>query len=163
MKVTTIGHKSHSNNSRQQTSLLSNGWKITRSSDRSGKSGNHRDPRYQKLLNSKRWKEVRMRKLQKNPLCERCLEQGYYVSAIDVHHIIPVESARTVEEMEQLAYNENNLKALCISCHVAIHKEMGKNTKEQVKQRQDIYLQRWIDRHNKKNGDPSPEPTETTK
>ena len=109
----------------------------------------HRDPRYQKLLNSKRWKELRIWKLESNPLCERCQEEGFVRSAIDVHHIIPIESAKTQEEMERLAFDPNNLKALCISCHVKTHKEMGKNTKEQVKERANIHLQRWIARHNK--------------
>ena len=110
--------------------------------------------------------------LQDHPLCERCYREGieqrgkpYIRSAIDVHHKVPVESAHTIQEMERLAYNMdgNNLEALCIPCHVKTHKEMGKNKKENVKERKQIALQRWIDKQTKKSGDPSAEPTDNTK
>ena len=128
-----------------------------------------RDPKYQKLLNSKRWKQLRMAYLQEHPLCERCYREGieqmgkpYIRSAIDVHHNVPVESAHTIQEMEQLAYDWNNLQALCIPCHVKTHKEMGKNKKENVKERKQTALQRWIDKQAKKSGDQSKEPMEST-
>ena len=35
-----------------------------------------RDPRYQKLLNSKRWKMIRADYLRQHPLCERCRREG---------------------------------------------------------------------------------------
>ena len=108
-----------------------------------------RSKEYQKLLNDKRWKDLRRSYLQAHPLCELCEEKGYYVSAIDVHHKIPVESAKTPERMEQLCYSIgiNNLQALCKACHVRVHKEMGKDTRENRKQRKDDALQRWIARH----------------
>lgn len=84
-------------------------------------------------------------------------------SAIDVHHKVPVESAHTIQEMEALCYDWNNLQALCIPCHAKTHKEMGKNKKENVKERKDIRLQRWIDRQSKRNGDPSATPTDNMK
>lgn len=128
-----------------------------------------RDPKYQKLLNSKRWKQLRMAYLQEHPLCERCYREGieqrgkpYKRSAIDLHHKVPVESAHTIQEMEQLAYDWNNLQALCIPCHMKTHKEMGKNKKENVKERKQIALQRWIDKQIKKCGDQSKEPMEST-
>ena len=114
-----------------------------------------RDPRYQRLLNSKRWKLLRQEYLRAHPLCERCKAEGYVRSAIDVHHKVPVESAHTIQEMEQLAYDWNNLQALCIPCHVKTHKEMGKNKKENVIERKQTALQRWIDKQSKRNGDPS--------
>ena len=117
---------------------------------------------YQRLLNSKRWKMLRQEYLRQHPLCERCKREGYVRSAIDVHHKVPVESAHTIQEMEQLAYDWNNLQALCIPCHVKTHKEMGKNKKENVIERKQTALQRWIDKQSKRNGDPSKEPTEST-
>ena len=113
-----------------------------------------RDPRYQRLLNSKQWKELRRWYMQQHPLCERCIEEGeaagipggYITSSVDCHHIIPEESARTEQEMERLAYDPNNLKALCIPCHVKTHKEMGKNTKKQVMERKQIAFERWKQR-----------------
>ena len=104
-----------------------------------------RDQRYQKLLNSPRWKELRRSYLQQHPLCERCrrdgiaagvLPDGYITSAVDVHHKTPVESAKTEQEMEYLAYNMggNNLEALCIPCHIKTHQEMRSHTKEKVQE-----------------------------
>lgn len=106
-----------------------------------------RDKRYQKLLNSKRWKELRAWKLEQNPLCELCQAEGYVTSAIDIHHKEPVESGRTEFEMEQLCFNPNNLQSLCISCHAKVHREALSHTKAAHKQREDERLQRWIDRH----------------
>ena len=76
-------------------------------------------------------------------------------SAIDVHHIIPIESAMSDREMEALAFNPSNLQSLCIPCHQKTHQEMGKNTKEKVIERANIHLQRWIERHEQRHGDPS--------
>ena len=92
-----------------------------------------RDPRYQKLLNSPRWKNIRRAYLQQHPLCERCEREGFVRSAVDVHHKKPVESAKTEQEMERLAYNPANLEALCIPCHIKTHQEMHSHCKEQVK------------------------------
>lgn len=112
-----------------------------------------RNKQYQQLLNSKRWKELRMWKLQKNPLCEICQSDGYIRSAIDVHHITPVETATTQQEMESLCFNPLNLQALCISCHARIHREERSHTKQVHKQRAEERLSRWILRQNEK---PSP-------
>lgn len=108
-----------------------------------------RNKDYQKLLNSKRWKQLRIWKLEQNPLCEICEAEGYIRSAIDVHHKTPVESARTPQEMEYLCFNPANLQALCISCHAKIHKEAKSHTKDIHKARGNDALKRWIERHSK--------------
>ncbi len=105
-----------------------------------------RDPRYQKLLNSKRWKELRRQYLQAHPLCERCEAEGYVRSAVDLHHVVPVETGETQQEMERLAFDVNNLRALCIPCHIATHKEMGKGTKDNRKEREEQRQARWMER-----------------
>ena len=112
-----------------------------------------RNKDYQRLLNTKRWKELRAWKLQQNPLCEMCQAEGYVRAAVDVHHIRPVESAHSVSEMEQLCYDPGNLMSLCIPCHVKVHKEMGKNKKENVIERKKISLQRWIQKNRPSNGE----------
>ena len=109
-----------------------------------------RDKDYQRLLNSKRWKELRQWKLQQNPLCEICKSEGYIRSAIDVHHKIPCETARNVFEMEQLCFSVDNLQALCIPCHQRLHREANSHTKEAHKQRADERLTRWIASHHSK-------------
>ena len=92
-----------------------------------------RDKRYQRLLNSPSWKNIRRAYLQQHPLCERCQREGFVTAAVDVHHKQPVESAKTEQEMERLAYNPANLEALCIPCHIKTHQEMHSHCKEQVK------------------------------
>ena len=102
-----------------------------------------RDKNYQHLLNSKRWKQLRQWKLEQNPLCELCEREGKVVSAIDVHHKVPVESACTPDEMERLAFDPNNLQALCISCHAKVHREARSHTRRSHEQRERDRLERW--------------------
>ena len=94
-----------------------------------------RDPRYQRLLNDRRWRELRIAYLREHPLCERCIREGkaagvpegYITPAIDVHHRVPVETAKTLQEMERLAYDWNNLEALCFTwIHLSLH-DFAKN------------------------------------
>ena len=113
-----------------------------------------RDPRYQRLLNSKRWKMLRQAYLQDHPKCERCIaegkaagiKRGYIHSAIDVHHKVPVESAHSLQEMEALCYDWNNLEALCIPCHSKTHGEQRSHSKEAHKRREEDRLERWKQR-----------------
>ena len=53
---------------------------------------------------------------------------------VDCHHIVPVESAKTEQEMERLAYDPNNCRLLCVPCHIKTHQEMRSHTKEKVKE-----------------------------
>lgn len=105
-----------------------------------------RDRNYQRLLNSKRWQEVKRIVWQRtNGLCEECKRQGIVRAGIDCHHIVPVETATSLHEMERLCYNPDNIRLLCIEHHSEIHKSMGKGTRklaiERAKQRQD----RWAE------------------
>ena len=100
-----------------------------------------RDPRYQKLLNSKRWKELRAWKLaQTQGYCEICYAEGWRgidALAVDIHHKIPVESVIDQGEaaMARVCYDPNNLMALCVRHHVEIHQQAGSHTKEAVEER----------------------------
>ena len=100
-----------------------------------------RDPRYQKLLNSKRWKELRAWKLrQTQGYCEICYREGWRgidALAVDIHHIVPVESVIDQGEaaMARVCYDPNNLMALCIRHHTVVHQSMGKDTKENIHER----------------------------
>lgn len=98
-----------------------------------------RDPRYQKLLNSARWQTVKRIVWQRaNGLCERCLEEGITTGReqgqLDCHHIIPVESGRTEAEMEKLCYDPNNIRLLCVACHIKTHAEERSHSKEKVRE-----------------------------
>ena len=95
-----------------------------------------RDKNYQKLLNDKRWKLLRAQVFRRaNGLCELCLKEGFITPGVDVHHIRPVEQAKTVEGpdgMRARCYDPNNVMLLCIPCHIKVHQDMRTHTKEKV-------------------------------
>ena len=105
-----------------------------------------RDKRYQKLLNDKRWKLLRAAVFRRtNGLCEMCLKEGYITPGVDVHHIRPVEQAKTVQEMERLAYNPANCQLLCVACHIKVHQDMRTHTKEKVAENKARARQRFME------------------
>ena len=103
-----------------------------------------RSKAYQRLLNSKRWAEVKRKVWQRaGGLCERCKRDGiaergvpYITPGVDCHHIVPVESANPddPQAMERLAYDVSNIELLCVACHIKTHQEMRSHTKEKVKE-----------------------------
>ncbi|WP_106831152.1 HNH endonuclease [Parabacteroides pacaensis] len=105
-----------------------------------------RNPVYIKLINSKKWKELRRKKLLNSPLCETCQLEGKSTLATEVHHITPVESVPTAEAMERLMFNYNNLQSLCHPCHANIHQQMFSHSKEAVKTNNRRATERFIDK-----------------
>lgn len=59
-----------------------------------------------------KWRKIRARFLNANPLCEMCKRQGRYTIAAEVHHVKPLSEGGTNDE--------SNLMALCKPCHSAI-------------------------------------------
>ena len=109
-----------------------------------------RDPRYQRLLNSKRWQMVKAIVWKRaGGLCERCKEEGIITgslqSQLDCHHIKPVETGCTVQEMERLAYDVNNIRLLCVACHIKVHQDMRTHTKEKVKENKERARRRFLE------------------
>ena len=102
---------------------------------------------YTKLLNSKEWNNLRYNILKEIPICERCKTSH----SCCVHHIKPVETGNTLEECRNLAFNRENLMALCTRCHSYIHKnELKSNNKEIRKQREGARFNVWLDSLTKK-------------
>lgn len=107
------------------------------------------------IYNSREWKELRIAKLQAQPLCEQCIKDGqaagvpggWIRAATCVHHIVPIELAKTKEEMRRLALEcgLQGLMSLCQECHARIHKEMGSNTRRIVRERAAARQERWAD------------------
>lgn len=62
--------------------------------------------------NSSRWKRLSKLKRSMNPLCEICLADNIAVPSTEVDHIKPIDTN------PHLAYDLNNLQALCHSCHM---------------------------------------------
>ena len=110
-----------------------------------------RDKRYQRLLNDKRWWGEGGVKVQvwrrANGLCERCKAEGFITPGVDCHHIVPVETGKTVQEMERLAYDVNNCQLLCVSCHIKAHQEMHTHTKQQVQENKARARARFLERN----------------
>ena len=121
-----------------------------------------RDPRYQKLLNDKRWKLLRAAVFRRtNGLCEMCLKEGFITPGVDVHHIRPVEQAKTVEGpdgMRARCYDPNNVMLLCVQCHIKVHQDMRTHTKEKVAENKARARQRFMEAN-----DPNYQPPEQTK
>lgn len=113
-----------------------------------------RDKNYQRLLNSPRWREVKTQVWRRaNGLCERCIREGkaagvpdgYITPGVDCHHIKPVESGRTVMEMEQLCYNPANIELLCVQCHIKTHAEQRSHCREKVAENKARARQRFME------------------
>lgn len=121
-----------------------------------------RNKYYQHLLNSKRWRELRLSYLRDHPLCERCVAEGeargipggYITPAVDLHHRVPVELAKNQAEMERLAFDPSNLQALCVPCHIRTHQEAKSHTKAAHLQREADRLEQWaaLQRHRRTPG-----------
>ena len=115
------------------------------------------------IYNSKEWKQLREAKLQQQPLCEMCQEEGrkrgikrgYVRSATCVHHIVPIETATTKDEMWRLAIGcgLSGLMSLCRPCHHKLHNDACYHTKEAVKERKQSAFERWKERQSKRNND----------
>ena len=121
-----------------------------------------RDPRYQRLLNDKRWKLLRAEVFRRaGGLCELCKAEGFITPGVDVHHIRPVEQAKTVEGpdgMRARCYNPDNCQLLCVACHIKVHQDMRTHTKEKVKENKERARQRFLEMN-----DPNYEPPEQPK
>ena len=104
-----------------------------------------RDKRYQRLLNSRAWKQLRASVFQRaSGLCELCRAEGYITPGVDVHHIRPVEQARTEQEMARLAFDPSNCQLLCIHCHIKVHQQMRTHTKAEVQANKQRSRQRFM-------------------
>lgn len=108
-----------------------------------------RDKNYQRLLNDKRWKLLRAAVFRRtNGLCEMCLKEGYITPGVDVHHIRPVEQAKTVEGpdgMRARCYDPNNVMLLCVEHHIKVHQDMRTHTKEKVRENKERARQRFLE------------------
>lgn len=66
---------------------------------------------HQRLYRTRRWAELRKRKLRDQPLCEECLRFNVTKGAEVVDHVVPHRGDMA------LMYDYENLESLCKSCH----------------------------------------------
>jgi 5-methylcytosine-specific restriction protein A len=71
---------------------------------------NNRRPDSNRIY-GRRWHTIRDLYIAAHPLCEQCLTAGKCIRAEEVHHVVPVDRGGT--------HAEDNLRALCRSCHAA--------------------------------------------
>ena len=76
-------------------------------------------------------------------VCEEC--HRVIVGQGDCHHVIPVETGRTVQEMERLCYDVNNVRLLCVPCHIKVHQNMYSHTKEKVRENKKRRSRRFLE------------------
>ncbi|MBF0577728.1 HNH endonuclease signature motif containing protein [Dysgonomonas sp. GY617] len=108
-----------------------------------------KDANYIKLINTTRWRQLRLKKLQAQPLCEcdECTANEKITPATEVHHIVPVESVNNIEQMETLMFAFKNLMSVSHECHVKIHQEMFSHSKVNVKKANEKRTKRFIDKY----------------
>ena len=124
-----------------------------------------RRPEHQALYNSKEWHELKRFTFQRTGgLCERCREEGrehgrkigdaelaetgWITPGVDCHHIVPWETGRTMEEVKRLFFDRNNIRLLCIPCHIKTHQELMSHKAEQVAEKKKRSAERrasWLD------------------
>ena len=105
-----------------------------------------RNPHYIKMINSNRWKLLRAKKLQSNPVCEMCEANNRSTLATEVHHTVPVESESHELGMRQLMFDYNNQKSLCHSCHSDTLRRAFSHSKEAVQANNKRMTERFADR-----------------
>ena len=65
-----------------------------------------------RFYNSERWRRTSNRYKEAHPLCERCLAKGFWdAPSEETHHI------KSLREHPELAFDWDNLEALCKTCH----------------------------------------------
>lgn len=94
------------------------------------------DPSYNRLIRSRKWRNLRVATLQAHPYCADCLRRGLKVEATEIHHIKPVESVTSESERQALMFDPSNLRCLCGECHRSAHRKLKSHTKEVHKERQ---------------------------
>ncbi len=64
-----------------------------------------------RFYNSAAWRRCRKAFLTENPLCVDCEKEGHCTPATQVDHI------KARKDHPELAFDFDNLRALCLSCH----------------------------------------------
>ena len=105
------------------------------------------DNDYRAMLHTSRWQKLRCRKLAANPYCEACARDRVYRPATEVHHRVPVMSVADPVSRLALMYDIGNLVSLCHDCHVAVHRTLGKQGRDEQRRRTEDAMSLFIDRY----------------
>ncbi len=90
----------------------------------------------QNIYNTTTWREMRLAKLMRSPLCEICELEGKTTLAEDVHHALSFLDVPE-DEMLRVAYDADNLISVCRKCHNRCHNGDLQGTKslDEIKER----------------------------
>lgn len=75
----------------------------------------------QKVYHSSLWRNLRLWKLNENPLCEICLIERKVTGADHIHHLKSFVGIENKVERDKVAYDPDNLMSVCETCHARIH------------------------------------------
>ena len=104
----------------------------------------NKDPMYRAVMNDSRWKKARSMVLSRDKICQDCIARGIVTPIAEVHHIVPLESIKSVSEFYRMAFDLHNLIGLCKDCHHLRHQTLGSHTKAEKKRRREEELQQFI-------------------
>ena len=80
---------------------------------------------YKRIIHSKRWSMLSKAYKAAHPFCEECVKKGIWDQpSEEVHHVRPIGTGKTWDEMLTLAFDVGNLEALCHDCHTIVHQKM---------------------------------------
>lgn len=102
-----------------------------------------KDSRYYRMIQSTAWRQLRHEQLTAHPLCELCLQRGLYVSATEVHHMTPCETAISDTEMRRLMFDPANLQSLCHACHQSEHRRINSRSRSEIEHRNAARTERF--------------------
>ena len=128
-------------------------WKIRSDDESVEQTRRGKQSKFQWFYKSKSWKVARNKCLQKNPICEICIQTGKTTAAITVNHIEPLRKiimsgAQSISEMTwselKKSTSQDNLESLCLECHGIEESEMIKREKNQ--ERKELNKQKHIQR-----------------
>lgn len=79
--------------------------------------------KYSQWYSQRRWRAMRLRQLQREPICRYCAESSIVEVATHVDHIKPHRGD------ESLFWDESNLQSLCATCHSSVKQSADKTGK----------------------------------
>lgn len=77
------------------------------------------------VYNTTRWRATRENYLREHPLCEMCLIDEKVEPATQVHHRDSFMNYNGLKRVE-VAFDYDNLMALCAECHAKLHGKEGR-------------------------------------
>ena len=89
-----------------------------------------------KMRNSIRYRIMRARHMDDNPLCALCLESGMVVAATELDHVVPLRID------PDRFWDTTNIQSLCRQCHE--NKTAEENGRSEERQQWKTHLQKWM-------------------